>query len=197
MERRFEAGQQVHLSFLCHALPCFLHSHAGSLLTCGALVIASHQLRVGNRKAFNRALRWRIYFQGLTAIAAVGGVYYYGLAKPAIPPEVALGADGQPLDPAAAAAAAASPYSNVATIPGRPPTNLQVNKQGDREAQSRREWEERMRDAQKREAEAEDQRRLEAALLKGTGVAPQAGETGEERRKRPTIGKDRRTRGEE
>lgn len=54
-----------------------------------------------------------------------------------------------------------------------------------------------MREAQKREAEAEDQRRLEAALLKGTGVAPQSGETGEERRKRPTIGKDRRTRGEE
>ncbi|PWN26543.1 hypothetical protein BDZ90DRAFT_208386, partial [Jaminaea rosea] len=50
----------------------------GCLLTCGALIVASNHLRKGNRDAFNRSLRWRIYFQGLTVVAAAGGAWYYG-----------------------------------------------------------------------------------------------------------------------
>ena len=49
----------------------------GSLLTCGALIVASNHLRTGNRDSFNKALRWRVGFQGLTVLAALLGSLYY------------------------------------------------------------------------------------------------------------------------
>ncbi|PWN54127.1 hypothetical protein IE53DRAFT_307242, partial [Violaceomyces palustris] len=50
----------------------------GSLLTCGALIVASNHLRTGNRAKFNQALRWRVGFQAMTLVAALAGTYYYG-----------------------------------------------------------------------------------------------------------------------
>lgn len=48
----------------------------GALLTCGALGYATVQMRRGNQKHFQSALRWRIVFQTVTVIAAVAGLYY-------------------------------------------------------------------------------------------------------------------------
>lgn len=70
----------------------------GSLLTCVALIAASNHLRKGNRTEFNRALRWRVGFQGITVVAAVGGSLYYGRAatNPDGPPAASSSGYGRP-----------------------------------------------------------------------------------------------------
>ncbi|CAO1616883.1 unnamed protein product [Parajaminaea phylloscopi] len=138
----------------------------GSLLTIGALTVASHYLRTGNRASFNRALRWRIYFQGLTVVAAIGGVYYYGSGQAATPPAPAGDSSSS-----SASGSSASAYSSIATTPGRPPTNHQVAKAEDRDRKTRAEWEERFRTAQQQQDERAEQKALEEALLKGTGMS--------------------------
>ncbi|WFD35512.1 Respiratory supercomplex factor 1, mitochondrial [Malassezia cuniculi] len=49
----------------------------GSLATCGALMYATYYMRQGNRDNFQKALRWRIVFQGVTVVAAAVSLYYY------------------------------------------------------------------------------------------------------------------------
>ena len=157
-------------------------------MTTGAIIVASHHLRKGNRRSLQTALRWRIYFQGITVVAALGGMYYYGANKTATPTPPIEGTIGN------------GAYGNVATAPGRPPTIAQVNSQQERQEKSKKEWEERLRLAQLKQEEEDkkvEQKRLEAALLRGTGVSlTEEEETKEEKTARrkasyPVIGKDR------
>ncbi|CAO1636642.1 unnamed protein product [Jaminaea pallidilutea] len=208
----------------------------GSLATCGALVVASYQLRKGNRATFNRALRWRIYFQGLTVVAAIAGIWLYDPGRAAkAPPSVKLGdsagaagagagtagdssssGSSSSDDDEATSASASAAYANVTTTPGRPPTNFQVANEESRQEKAKREWQQRFQAAQDRVAAAdsgEEQRRLEAALLKGTGLnldeldqasgagsaasassGAQEAEGSAVPRTRPVIGQDRRDR---
>ncbi|CAO1629314.1 unnamed protein product [Sympodiomycopsis kandeliae] len=169
---------------------------AGCLLTCGALIVASHHLRKGNREQLNRALRWRIYFQGITVVAAMAGLWFYDSNK-AAPPPPPVPSTSQPQP-------SQSAYQNITTSPGRPPTISQVAKEEARQAERRKEWQERFREAQKREDGVEDQRKLEEALLKGTGVTLVGEELSPEemrkqeielkRKNRPVIGQDGRDR---
>lgn len=186
---------------------CFPRPASGCLLTCAALVVATHHLRKGNREKLNQAFRWRIYFQGITVVGALGGLWYYdsNAAAPVPPPP-----SREAKDPTAQA------YHSIATAPGRPPTNSQVAKEQNRQATTRHEWQDRFRAAQNREDGAEDQKKLEQALLKGVNLEeidqqPAAAEATtasasammtpaaradieERRRNRPIIGQDGRDR---
>ncbi|GAA99325.1 uncharacterized protein L969DRAFT_102694 [Mixia osmundae IAM 14324] len=53
----------------------------GMGLTCVALLAASVQMRKGDRKKMNKFLRYRVYAQGLTVLAALGGTVYYGTER--------------------------------------------------------------------------------------------------------------------
>jgi len=101
----------------------------GALLTCGALGYATVQMRRGNQKHFQSALRWRIVFQTVTVIAAVAGLYY--VRPPPGPP--AKNPDG--------------------TTPPWPHWNQQKNEEN--EARRQAEWRERWAIAHAREAEEE------------------------------------------
>ncbi|KAE8221943.1 hypothetical protein CF319_g4786 [Tilletia indica] len=116
----------------------------GSLLTCAALIAASHQLRKGNREQFNRALRWRVGFQGLTVVAAVAGSLYY--AQPALSKVSSPGEDDLP---------------NITTSPGRPATVLQIERAQERQHEERSALRRRLREAE--DLHAEEQRQREAA----------------------------------
>ena len=50
----------------------------GILGTCAALFAASVSIRRGNQGSANKYFRWRIYAQGFTVLAMVGGSVYYG-----------------------------------------------------------------------------------------------------------------------
>lgn len=50
----------------------------GILATCTALFGASVALRRGHQSSANKFFRWRIYAQGFTVLAMVGGSVYYG-----------------------------------------------------------------------------------------------------------------------
>lgn len=139
----------------------------------------------------NRALRWRIYFQGITVAAAVAGLWYYepnlAAPSPSLPAESKV-------------------YQSIPTAPGRPPTNSQVTKESLRQATNRKEWEERFRAAQKHNEGLEDQKLLEQVLLRGVDVdqaikdddddndAERKKEIEERRKNRPVIGQDGRDR---
>ncbi|KAE8269693.1 hypothetical protein A4X09_0g2643 [Tilletia walkeri] len=118
----------------------------GSLLTCAALIAASHQLRKGNREQFNRALRWRVGFQGLTVVAAVAGSLYY--AQPALSKAASSGNDDN--------------LPNITTSPGRPATVLQIERAQERQHEERSALRRRLREAEDLHAE-EQQRQREAA----------------------------------
>lgn len=119
----------------------------GSLLTCGALVIASHHLRTGNRAQFQKALRWRVGLQGLTVVAAVGGTFYLGSGKPA---ESNTGSGD---------------VTGIATIPGRPATVHQAQRAEERREAERISLKERLRQAEI-QTERDEQKRAEEALLR-------------------------------
>lgn len=136
----------------------------------------------------NRALRWRIYFQGITVAAAVAGLWYYepnlAAPPPSLPSESKI-------------------YEGITTSPGRPPTNSQVTKESLRQATNRKEWQDRFRAAQAHDEGLKDQKALELALLKGVDVDEAIADRGEEerrkeieerRRNRPVIGQDGRDR---
>ena len=201
---------------------CFAHLYcllllasvsSGCALTMGALLVASYHLRKGNRPQLNRALRWRIYFHGLTMVSAVGGLWYYDSNKAApVPPAAAsTPSSSSPLSPSSPEAAqsqsaAREVYQSIAKAPGRPPTNSQVSKQQHRQVSTRQEWEERFRAAQDREDAQHDQKKLEEALLKGVDLRQSLDDevaAAEEKRRsdiqfkrdnRPVIGQDGRDR---
>lgn len=68
-------------------------AYPGSLLTCGALIYASGQLKSGNRETFQRALRWRVIFQTLTVAAAAASLFFFKPPTAQVPPP---NADGSP-----------------------------------------------------------------------------------------------------
>lgn len=125
---------------------------AGSLLTCGALIAASNHLRSGNRDQFNRALRWRVGFQGLTVLAALLGSFYYGQQAASSTPAPPPTASSAPL-----------PQGAVTTLPGRGPTVWQQTRADERAHKDRTEFEGRVGQALDRELN--DDKRLEEALL--------------------------------
>ncbi|UZJ52463.1 hypothetical protein CBS101457_001783 [Exobasidium rhododendri] len=135
----------------------------GSLLTCGALIVASHHLRTGNRAQFQKALRWRVGLQGVTVVAAMAGTFYLGSGTPA--PNLPNTAE-------------------VATVPGRPATILQLQKAEERREAERVQLRERLREAEIK-SELEQKRRAEEVLLRPGGEGLRA---------RPVIGKDSRNR---
>ena len=49
----------------------------GSIATCGALAYATYHMRSGNRDSFQKALRWRVVFQGVTVVAAAVSLFLY------------------------------------------------------------------------------------------------------------------------
>ncbi|KAI5858394.1 hypoxia induced protein conserved region-domain-containing protein [Tricharina praecox] len=49
----------------------------GCALTCFALYKATRSIRSGNKEQTNKMFRARIYAQGFTLVAMVGGSYYY------------------------------------------------------------------------------------------------------------------------
>lgn len=168
-------------------------------------------------------------------MAAIAGIWLYDPGRAAkAPPSVKLGdsagagagagagtagdsssSSSSSDDDEATSASASAAYANVTTTPGRPPTNFQVANEESRQEKAKREWQQRFQAAQDRVAAAdsgEEQRRLEAALLKGTGLnldeldqargaegsAASAlsgeGEGNAAPRTRPVIGQDRRDR---
>lgn len=143
----------IFLSFFspstCPQIPLFSIS-SGSLLTCGALVLASYQLRKGNKAEFNRALRWRVGFQGITVLSAVVGSLYYG-AKAT-----------QSSDPNSA---------KVETMPGRPATNFQVERAEEKKKEDGIMFRQRMKEME--DKDVKERRMVEDALMgesaKGTG----------------------------
>lgn len=46
-----------------------------------ALTRAAIEIRRGNSRAANKFFRYRVYAQGATVVAAVGGMWYYGTAQ--------------------------------------------------------------------------------------------------------------------
>ncbi|AYO43490.1 Respiratory supercomplex factor 1, mitochondrial [Malassezia restricta CBS 7877] len=65
----------------------------GSVLTAAALTYATVQLRRGNQKLFQRALRYRVAFQAVTVGTAAVGLLYFRTPKSRVPPP---GPDGKP-----------------------------------------------------------------------------------------------------
>lgn len=59
--------------------------HTNSKLGIGATIIAltraAMEIRRGNSRAANKFFRYRVYAQGATVVAAVGGMWYYGTAQ--------------------------------------------------------------------------------------------------------------------
>lgn len=148
----------------------------GSLLTCGALIAASNHLRTGNRDQFNKALRWRVGFQGLTVLAAlVGSVYYGQQAAASVPAPPASPADA-PLQP-----------GSVTTLPGRGPTVWQQTRADERAHKDRSEFEGRVGQALDRELN--DDKRLEEALL-GKEEELNLEQLKKASKTRPVIGQD-------
>lgn len=50
----------------------------GTLLTCGAVVLAAQNVRSGNKRKAQKYFRWRVGLQGLTLVALVAGSFIYG-----------------------------------------------------------------------------------------------------------------------
>lgn len=65
----------------------------GSVLTAAALTYATFQLRRGNQKLFQRALRYRVAFQAVTVGTAAVGLLYFRTPKSRVPEP---GPDGRP-----------------------------------------------------------------------------------------------------
>ncbi|CEH16077.1 isoform a [Ceraceosorus bombacis] len=136
----------------------------GCLATCGALLWASYALRKGDRRNFQIALRWRVGLQGLTVLGAVAGML---LLKP-----------GE--------AAQSTPESvKVASVPGRPPTNRQVEKASADQDTTRAEFAQRMAEAEEKERQRDlaEKEAVEKLLRPGP----------KEQRPRPVFGQDKRT----
>ncbi|PWZ02998.1 hypothetical protein BCV70DRAFT_197235 [Testicularia cyperi] len=148
----------------------------GSLLTMGALIVASNHLRSGNREQFNRALRWRVGFQGLTVVAALAGSFYYGQRAAASVPVPPSRPSDAPLQ-----------HGTVTTIPGRPPTHWQQTRAEERAYKERTGFSERVDSALDRELN--DDKRLEEALL---GKEESLEDLRKAKRARPVIGQDNR-----
>ncbi|SPC65060.1 probable Respiratory supercomplex factor 1, mitochondrial [Ustilago sp. UG-2017b] len=146
----------------------------GSLLTCGALIAASNHLRTGNRDQFNKALRWRVGFQGLTVLAALAGSFYYGQQAAAYVPA-----------PPATPADAPLQHGTVTTLPGRAPTHWQQTRAEERASKDRDGFEARVGQALDRELN--DDKRLEEALL---GKEEDLESLNKSSKTRPVIGQD-------
>ncbi|SNX81358.1 probable Respiratory supercomplex factor 1, mitochondrial [Melanopsichium pennsylvanicum] len=152
----------------------------GSLLTCGALIVASNHLRTGNRDQFNKALRWRVGFQGLTVLAALAGSFYYGQKAAASVPAPPATPTDAPLQ-----------HGTVTTLPGRGPTVWQQQRAEERAAKEKSRFEGRVGQALDREIN--DDRRLEEALLgKEEDLEQLKKKRRAENRERPIIGQDAR-----
>lgn len=151
----------------------------GSLLTCGALILASRQLVRGEREKFNKALRWRVAFQGLTVLAALGGSYYYGQKTAAAVPAPPARPTDAPLQ-----------QGTVTTTPGRPPTYWQQLRAEEKANKNRAAFNDRVETAADRELN--DDKRLEEALLGKEEPLPTPQATPKAQRPRPTIGQDSR-----
>lgn len=150
-------------------------------MTCGALIVASNHLRTGNRDQFNKALRWRVGFQGLTILAALAGSLYYGRQSAAsvpVPPATPLDAPLQ--------------HGTVTTLPGRGPTQWQQMRAEERAVKDRDGFEDRVDQALDRELN--DDKRLEEALLGKEDTVDleqlKKGRAGKDRKERPIIGQD-------
>lgn len=153
---------------------CF--AFLGSLLTCGALIAASNHLRTGNRDQFNKALRWRVGFQGLTVLAALAGSFYYGQKAAASVPA-----------PPATPTDALLQHGAVTALPGRAPTHWQQTRAEERASKDRDGFEGRVGQALDRELN--DDKRLEEALLGKEEDLEQLKKTS---KTRPVIGQDSR-----
>ncbi|SJX60073.1 uncharacterized protein SRS1_11388 [Sporisorium reilianum f. sp. reilianum] len=148
----------------------------GSLLTCGALIAASNHLRTGNRDQFNKALRWRVGFQGLTVLAALVGSFYYGQQAAAAVPAPPTSPADAPLQP-----------GSVTTLPGRGPTVWQQTRADERAHKDRTDFEGRVGQALDRELN--DDKRLEEALL-GKEEELSLDQLKKASKPRPVIGQD-------
>lgn len=151
----------------------------GSLLTCGALIVASRQLVRGERAKFNKALRWRVAFQGLTVLAALGGSYYYGQNSAAAVPAPPTRPADAPLQ-----------QGTVTTTPGRPPTYWQQMRADEKANKNRAAFQDRVETAADRELN--DDKRLEEALLGKEEPLPAQPAPPKAQRPRPIIGQDSR-----
>ncbi|CAD6918702.1 unnamed protein product [Tilletia controversa] len=156
----------------------------GSLLTCAALIAASNQLRKGNREQFNRALRWRVGFQGLTVVAAVAGSLYYASAPPP-----------------SASSSSENDTPSITTSPGRPATVLQLERAQERQQEERAALRRRLRDAE--DLHAEELRLAAAAAEAGMARESASEKDAEDRaqveryiigsgKARPVFGQDAR-----
>jgi len=155
-----------------------LRRTSGSLLTVGALIAASNHLRTGNRDQFNKALRWRVGFQGLTVLAALAGSFYYGQkAAASVPAPPSTPADA-PLQ-----------HGTVTTLPGRAPTHWQQSRAEERATKDRSGFEGRVGQALDRELN--DDKRLEEALL-GKEEELDLDQLKKSSKSRPVIGQDSR-----
>ena len=151
---------------------------SGSLLTCGALIAASNHLRTGNRDQFNKALRWRVGFQGLTVLACLAGSFYYGQKAAASVPAPPQTPSDAPLQ-----------HGTVTTLPGRAPTHWQQSRAEERAVKDRTGFEGRVGQALDREMN--DDKRLEEALL-GKEEELNVEQLKKVRKERPVIGMDSR-----
>lgn len=169
----------LHLAFrnLTNTVSLSSTMNTGSLLTCGALIAASNHLRSGNRDQFNKALRWRVGFQGLTVLAALAGSFYYGQQSAASVPAPPASSGDAPLQQGA-----------VTTLPGRGATVWQQTRADERATKGRSEFEGRVGEALDRELN--DDKRLEEALLgKEEDLELLKSKAG---KPRPVIGQDAR-----
>lgn len=140
--------------------------------------MASNHLRTGNRDQFNKALRWRVGFQGLTVLAALAGSFYYGQkAASSVPAPPSTPADA-PLQ-----------QGTVTTLPGRGPTVWQQQRAQERASKARSGFEGRVDEA--RDRELNDDKRLEEALL-GKEEELTLEQLRKTSKPRPVIGQDGR-----
>ena len=165
--------------YAVYSLVFWLLGWSGSLLTCGALIVASNHLRSGNRDQFKRALRWRVGFQGLTVLAALAGSFYYGQKAAASVPAPPATPTDAPLQ-----------HGTVTTLPGRAPTHWQQTRAEERAAKDKSGFEGRVDQALDREMN--DDKRLEEALLgkEETVDLEQLKKGRRAAKERPVIGQD-------
>ena len=146
----------------------------------------------------NQALRWRVYFQGITVVAAVAGMYFYDgvgnkekqkqlqqqqqMPSPSFPSDLQQQQQQQ------------QPTQHTSS--DMPPTIAEQLRQ----ANNRAAWQARYRAAAGNAEQAqEEQRRLDEALLRDIELSKEAEqlrkqEIEQRRKNRPLIGKDGRDR---
>lgn len=146
----------------------------------------------------NKALRWRVYFQSATFVAAIAGMYFLdGVGKDKQTPQQSQIPSMSMPPPSIPSGQQHTQQQPTQQNPSDTPPTIAEQL---RQATSRAEWQARYRAAaDKAEQEQEEQRKYEEALLRDIELSKEAEqlrkqEIEQRRRNRPTIGKDARDR---